>query len=139
MSKKIMWNDSYVQFSFNCTETTKGLQKPQCMFYNIVFSKASLKPSKLQKHLNNLHGGADVLGRGVESLKAKRIRFESRGTLQKLDFLFADKLLLMASYHVAYNVTKSKEPHTITKEVIKPCVLQMKKSCSGKRNFKKLN
>ena len=77
MSKKRKWNDNYVQFGFTCTETTEGLQKPQCIFCNVVFSNANLKPSKLREHFNNRHGGADVSGHDVESLKAKRIRFES--------------------------------------------------------------
>ena len=75
MSKKKKWNDSNVQFGFTCTETTKGLQKPHCMFYNIIFSKANLKPSKLREHFNNRHDEVDVSGHDVESLKAKRIRF----------------------------------------------------------------
>ena len=138
MSKKRKWNDNYVKFGFTCTETTEGLQKPQCIFCNVVFSNANLKPSKLREHFNNRHGGADVSGHDVESLKAKRIRFESRGTLPKLGFVSADKPLLMASYHVAYNVAKSKKPHTIAEEVIKPCVLQMTKIVLGKEASKKL-
>ena len=47
MSKKRKWNDSNVQFGLTSTETTERLQKPQCMYCNIVFSNANLKPSKL--------------------------------------------------------------------------------------------
>ena len=127
-----------MKFGFTCFETTEGLQKPQCIFCNVVFSNANLKPSKLREHFNNRHGGADVSGHDVESLKAKRMRFDSRGTLPKLGFVSADKPLLMASYHVAYNVAKSKKPHTIAEEVIKPCVLQMTKIVLGKEVSKKL-
>ena len=82
---------------------------------------------------------ADVSIHDVESLKAKRIRFESQGTLPKLGFVSADKPLLMASYHVAYNVAKFKKPHTISEEVIKPCVLQMTKLVLEKKLQKSLN
>ena len=71
MSNKRKRNDCYVQFGFTFTETTEGLQKPQCMFCNIVFSNASLNPSKLQEHFNNRHGEADVSGHDVNLLKAK--------------------------------------------------------------------
>ena len=60
-----------MHFGFTCTEKTEGLQKPQCMFCNIVFSNANLKPSKLREHFNSRRGGADVSGHDVESLKAK--------------------------------------------------------------------
>ena len=70
MSKKRKLNDSYVQFGFTCTETIEGLQKPQCMFCLIVFSNINFKPSKLQEHFKNGHGGANVSGHDVESLKA---------------------------------------------------------------------
>ena len=113
MSKKRKCNDSYVQFGFTCTETTEGLQKPQLMYCNIVFSNANLKSSKLREHLNNRHGEADVLGHVVESLKAKRMCFETRGTLPKLGFVSADKPFLMVSYHVVYNVAKFKKLNTI--------------------------
>ena len=53
-------------------------------------------------------------------------------------FVSADKPLLMASYHVVYNLAKSKKPHTIAEEVIKPCVLQMTKIVLGKEASKKL-
>ena len=132
MSKIRKWNESYVQFGFTCTETVEGLQKPQCMLCNIVFSNSNLKPSKLQEHFNKRHGGADISGHDFESLKSKRIRYESRGTLPKFGFVSAGKPLLLASDHVAYNVAKSKQPHTIAEELIKPCVLQMTEDVLGK-------
>ncbi|CAM1324282.1 ZBED8 (predicted) [Pycnogonum litorale] len=123
MSKKRKWNDDYVRFGFTCTGKPEDLQKPQCMLCDTVFSNANLKPSKLQEHFNNRHGGADLAGHDVESLKVKRARFDSRKTLPKLGFVSVDKPLLMASYQVAYKVAKSKKPHTIAEELIKPCAL----------------
>ena len=66
MPKKIKWKDSYVQFDFTCTKTTEGLQKPQCMFCNIVFLNAYLKPSVLQDHFNSRNGEANVSGHDAE-------------------------------------------------------------------------
>ena len=51
----------------------------------------------------------------------------------------AGKPLLFASYHVAYNVAKSKKPHTITEELIKLCMLQMTEDVLGKEASKKLD
>ena len=73
----------------------------------------------MQEHFNNRNSGADVSGHDVKSLKAKRIHFKIRGTLPKLGFVSADKPRLMVC-----SVAKSKMPHTIVAEVIKPLVLK---------------
>ena len=57
------------------------------------------KSFKLQEHFKNRNSGTDVLGHDHESLKAKRIRFETGGTLPKLGFVSANKPLLMTFYH----------------------------------------
>ena len=97
-----------------------------------------MKPYKLQEHFNNRHGGAGVTGHDVKSLKGKRIRFDFQRTVPKLDFISADKPLSMASYHVAYKVAKSKKPHTIAEEVIKPCAVAMAKIVLEKEASNKL-
>ena len=76
MPKKRKWKDSYVQFEFTCTERYEGLQKPQCMFCNTVFSNAYLKKSELQDYFKNRNGGATVSEYNDKSLKPKRILFE---------------------------------------------------------------
>ena len=53
----------------------------------------------MREHFNNQKNGADVSGHDVESLKAKRIRFETQGTIQKLSFVSADKPFLKKFYH----------------------------------------
>ena len=108
------------------------------MLCNIVYSNSNLKPSKLQEHFIKRHGGADVSGHDFESMKSKRIRYDSRGTLPKLGFVSAGKPLLLASYHVAYNVAKSKKPHTIPEELIRPSASQMAEYVLGKEASKKL-
>ena len=120
-----------MRFGFTCTGND-DLQKPHCMLCNAVFCNANLKLSKLQEHFNNKRGGADISGHDIESLKIKRARFDSRGTLPKLGFVSVDKPLLLASYQVAYKVAKSKKPHTIAEELIKPCALEMATIILGK-------
>ena len=44
----------------------------------------------------------------------------------------------MASYYVAYKVAKSKKPHTIAEEVIKPCAVAMAKIFLEKEASNKL-
>lgn len=109
------------------------LQKPQCILCNAVFSDANMKPSKLQEHFNNKHGGGGVEGHDFESLKTKRAYFQSCGTLPRLGFVSVDKPLLLALYQVVYKVTKSKKLYTIAEELIKPCALEMATMGQGTR------
>ena len=74
------WNDGYVRYGFTCTTEKDGTQRPQFVLCNVVFSNANLKPSKLDEHFKNLHGGLEA-GYDVESLKVKIARFDSAGTL----------------------------------------------------------
>ena len=55
-----------------------------------------------------------------------------------MDFSPTEKPLLRASYEVAYQIAKSKKPHTIGEELIKPCALEMAKIVLGKEAEKKL-
>ena len=96
-----------------------------------------MKPSRLKEHFNNKHGGVKP-GQDSESLKIKRVRFDSIGTLPKMGFVPADKLLLLASYKVAYEIAKNKKPHTIAENLIKRCALEMAGIVLGKEAKQKL-
>ncbi|XP_076325489.1 protein FAM200C-like [Tachypleus tridentatus] len=137
MSKKRKWNDEYVKFGFTCTTEKDGTQRPQCILCSTLFSNANLKPSKLDEHFKNKHGGRDA-GNDIVTLRVKRARFDQVGTLPTYGFLPTEKPLLRASYEVAYQIAKSKKPHTIGEELIKPCALEMAKIVLDKEAEKKL-
>ncbi|XP_076373030.1 protein FAM200C-like [Tachypleus tridentatus] len=137
MSKKRKWNDKYVKFGFTCTTEKDGTQHPQCILCSTLFSNANLKPSKLDEHFKNKHGGRDA-GNDIVTLRVKRARFDQVGTLPTYGFSPTEKPLLRASYEVAYQIAKSKKPHTIGEELIKPCALEMAKIVLGKEAEKKL-
>ena len=73
-----------------------------------VFAHANLKPSSLNEHFNNRHGGTDA-GHDLISLKIKREQFDRSGTLPKRGFVPVEKTLLQASYHVAFMCAKKKQ------------------------------
>lgn len=56
---------------------------------------------------------------------------------RRADFL-KEKPLMHASYQIAYQIAKSKKPHTFGEELIKPCVLEMAKIILRKEAEKKL-
>ena len=51
--KKLIYNDSYVQFGF--TVINSGEEKPQYVLCCEVLTSFALKPSKLKRHLVTYH------------------------------------------------------------------------------------
>ena len=49
------WKEEYSKFAFTAT-TVDGVEKPQCILYDVVFYNADLKPSKLSENFRNKHG-----------------------------------------------------------------------------------
>jgi hypothetical protein len=95
-----------------------------------------MRPAKLREHFAIVHPGNS--GDSLQSLKQKRARFHSSGTLPKLGFGSTQKPLLEASYKVAYLIAKNKKPHTIDENMIKPCALQMIEVVLGKQQRKQI-
>ena len=50
----------------------------------------------------------------------------------------SEKPLLRASYEAVYQIAKSKKPHTVGEELIKPCILRMAHIVLGKEAVKQL-
>ena len=127
MSKKRKWNDG---FTFNTEKD--GTQRPQCVLCGTMFSNAILKPSKLDEHFKNRHVGK-IARNDIATLLVKRA-----GTLPMYGFSPPEKPLLRASYEAAYQIAKSKKPHTVGEELIKPCILRKADIVLGKEAVKKL-
>lgn len=131
MSKKRKWNDEYVKFGFTCATEKVGTHCPRCIPCSTLFSNPNLKPSKLDEHFKNKHGGREA-GTDIVTIRAKRALFEQVGTLTTYVFSPIEKPLLRASYEVAHQIAKSKKPHIIGEELIKPCAFEMAKIVLGK-------
>jgi len=138
MSKKRKWNDSYVQYGFTFITEKDGTQRPQYVLCGTMFSNANFKPSKLNEHFQNRHGGKTA-GNDIATLQVKRARFDRVGTLPTYGFSPPEKTLLRASYEAAYQIAKSKKPHTVGEELIKPCILRMADIVLGKEAVKSCN
>ena len=70
-----------------------------------------MKPSRLKEQLDNKQGRVNH-GQDSESLKNKRVCFDSSRALQKMGFVSAEKPLILASYKVAYEFAKNKKSKT---------------------------
>jgi hypothetical protein len=105
-------------------------------FFAKVLCNDNMRPAKLREHFAIVHPGNS--GDSLESLKQKKARFHSSGTLPKLGFGSTQKPLLEASYEVAYLIAKNKKPHTIGENLIKTCALQMVEVVLGKQQRKQI-
>ena len=61
----------------------------------------------------------------VEMFKAKRARYDMRGTLPASGFSLTSQPLLRASYEVSLIIAKAKAPHTAGEKLIKPSGVKM--------------
>jgi len=136
MSKKRKYSEDYVKFGFTCSLESDGTEKPQCFLCAKVFCNDNMRPAKLQEHFAKVHpiNSRDSL----ETMKEKKARFQSSGTLPKLGFGYTQAPLLEASFKVAYLIAKNKKPHTIGEKLIKPCALEMVASVLGKQQRKQI-
>ena len=102
-----------------------------------MFSNTNLKPSKRDEHFKNRHGGKTARN-DIVTLQVERARFDRAGTLPTHRFSPPVKPLLRASYEAAYQIARSKKPHTVGEELIKPCILRMADIVLGREAVKKL-
>ena len=81
-----------------------------------------MKPSKLKQHLKSHRGelvgkSADYFRRKSELLKNCRLDSGEMWAKQ-------NKAILEASYRIAFRIAQAKKPHTISEELIKPCLVE---------------
>ena len=130
------WDDSYVQHGFTEVIRCDKLDNAQCTLCNTILGNDSLKSSNLKrykelKHKENMNS--------VETSKAKRARYDMRGTLPALGFSLTSQPLLSASYEVSLIIAKAKAPHTAGEKLIKPSAVKMAQILLGRNESKGIN
>ena len=88
MSKIRNWTESYVSFGFTKV-TRNGRDCAQCLYYLVVISNASLRPSKLKSHYDKKH--PQRKDNDIDALSAKRVRYKLEATLPHLEFTVEEK------------------------------------------------
>ena len=68
------------------------------MICGIVFANSNLKPSKLNEHFINRHGGNKITAQDLDLLQIKKTRIDKEVTLPHMGFFTVNKLLLMVSF-----------------------------------------
>ena len=128
------WNDSYVQFGFTKVIGCDKLDNAQCTLRNTILGNNSLKPFKLKRHKElKRKENTD----SVEIVKAKKARYNVRGTLPALGFCLTSQPLLRASYEVSLIIVKA--PHTAGEKLIKPSALKMAQILLDRNEVKRID
>ena len=69
MSRKRSYNVSFLSFGFSFL-VSKGLQVPQCVVCQKTLTNESIKPFKLNEHLEKVH--PDLANKGLDYFKIKK-------------------------------------------------------------------
>ena len=113
--RKRKYSDDFLKWGFTDIVIT-GVQRPQCVVCLEVLAHESMKPAKIQRHLETKHPA--LKDKSIDFFKAKVDGVKSR----RLDSsgLFHNKNLsaIEASYTIALKITKAKKPHTIAENLI---------------------
>ena len=75
----------------------------------------------------------------VKTFKAKRARYDTRGTLPALGFCLTSQPLLRASYEVFLIMANPKAPHTANEKLIKSSALKMAQILSSRNEAKRID
>ena len=132
---KRKFNQDFIKYGFT-SFSDRDEEKGQCVICYRVLSNESLRPSKLQNHLEKKHPG--LKGKDIEYFK----RLENGLKRQRLDktgsFAGTDKKLTKASFEVSLLIAKQKKAHSIGETLVKPSALAMVRNVLGEESERKI-
>ena len=96
----------------------------------------SSKPSKLKRHKELNH---EENTDSVETFKAKRARYDVKGTLPALGVCLTSQPTLRASYEFSLMIAKVKAPRTAGEKLIKPSAVKMAQILLGRNEAKRID
>lgn len=123
--KKRKYDESYLQYGFTCSSHNNE-EQPVCLICKEVLAAESMKPSKLQRHLNTKH--ATLSKKPIEYFeRLLQTSNKEKNTLEKYVTL-NDKNLL-----TSYLIAKTKKPFTIGEQLLLPAAIRMSEIVHGKQ------
>ncbi|GFV56178.1 SCAN domain-containing protein 3 [Trichonephila clavipes] len=94
-----------------------------------------MKPKKLKRHFETLHG--ECINKPREFFESKLKSYEKQKTFLKKTLSVNEKALL-TSYKVSYKIARCKKPHTIAEELILPAAIEIVETMFGDNFAKEL-
>ncbi|GFW47902.1 SCAN domain-containing protein 3 [Trichonephila clavipes] len=118
--KSRKYSQEYLNFGFTITEVN-GEEKPLCVICSKILAADSMKPNKLKRHFETLHG--EYINKPREFFESKLKSYGKQKTFLKKTLSVNEKALL-TSYKVSYKIARCKKPHTIAEELF--CLQQLR-------------
>src|SRR4029434_4789417 len=134
LEKMRKYSNNYLKFGFTYKETD-GDKLPVCVVCSSVLSNESMKPSKLQRHVDLETTHAHL--KEKKTFNISRLKsFEGQQTLMRQSAKVCE-LSLQASYQVALRVAQTKQQYVIAESLILPTASDMCKTMFGKDEYVK--
>ncbi|GFX24853.1 protein FAM200B [Trichonephila clavipes] len=130
--KSRKYSQEYLNFGFTITEVN-GEEKPLCVICSKILAADNMKPNKLKRHFETLHG--EYINKPREFFESKLKSYGKQKTFFKKTLSVNEKALL-TSYKVSYKIARCKKPHAIAEELILPAAIEIVETMFG-GNFAK--
>ncbi|XP_052002455.1 zinc finger BED domain-containing protein 5-like [Xyrauchen texanus] len=127
--KRRKYQEEFIKYGFTCS-TVNDVDHPQCVICSEVLAHESMKPEKMQRHLETRHPACVEKPIDFFRRKEKELQIQKR-TLAQQTQITANAL--KASYEVAYLIAQSKKPHSIGETLIKPAAVAMCRAMHGEK------
>ncbi|GFX51715.1 protein FAM200B [Trichonephila clavipes] len=131
--KSRKYSQEYLNFGFTITEVN-GEEKPLCVICSKILAADSMKPNKLKRHFETLHG--EYINKPREFFELKS--YGKQKTFFKKKLLSVNEKALLTSYKVSYKIARCKKPHTIAEELILPAAIEIVETMFGDNFAKEL-
>ncbi|GFU71169.1 protein FAM200B [Trichonephila clavipes] len=132
--KSRKYSQEYLNFGFTIIEVN-GEEKPLCVICSKILAADSMKPNKLRRHFETLHG--EYINKPREFFESKLKSYEKQKTFLKKTLSVNEKALL-TSYKVSYKIARCKKPHIIAEELILPAAIEIVETMFGDNFAKEL-
>ncbi|XP_076047489.1 zinc finger BED domain-containing protein 5-like [Oratosquilla oratoria] len=107
-SKLRKYNSSYIAYGFTFVVKNDGVEYPKCVICQEILSNEGMKPSKLQRHLQQKHSTEAT--KSINFFKRQKSSVASQANTFKQRFTLPDRALkasFLASFHIARGKKKT--------------------------------
>ncbi|GFX76814.1 zinc finger BED domain-containing protein 5 [Trichonephila clavipes] len=124
------YSQEYLNFGFTIIEVN-GEEKPLCVICSKILAADSMKPNKLKRHFETLHGEYINKPREFFESKLKSYEKQKKTIFFKKKTLSANEKALLTSYKVSYKISRCKKLHTIAEETILSAAIEIVETMFG--------
>ncbi len=127
--KRRKYQEEFIKYGFTCS-TVNNVDFPQCVICSEVLAHESMKPGKMQRHLETKHPSFIEKPIDFFRRKEKELQGQKHMIAQQAKITYN---ALEASYEVAYLIAQTKKPHKIGETLIKPAAVAMCRAMHGEK------